>query len=35
VTPDDCVLVAWTGQYCTDVFFMDDRSLLVEALAET
>ena len=32
---DDCVLVAWTGQYSTDVFFLDDHRLLVEALAGT
>jgi hypothetical protein len=35
VGPDDCVLVAWTGQHSTDVFFLDDRSLLAEALAGT
>jgi len=30
--PDDLFLIAWTGNYRTDVFFVDDRSTLEDAL---
>jgi hypothetical protein len=29
---DDCFLVAWTGQYRTDVFYVDDRSTIYAAI---
>lgn len=28
----DCILAAWTGQYSTDVFFVDDRRALTEGI---
>jgi hypothetical protein len=29
---DDCFLAAWTGNYRTDVFYVDDRSALQDAI---
>ena len=29
---DDCFLAAWTGQYRTDVFYVDDRATIDAAI---